>query len=199
MVRRMALQEIDRGYFEAQPHRFERVPNARKRAGWLIAAAPFLLIGIGIAVASPWIWAHFEAQIAAGVDNIRIGRGPGAAFVGVMLAGALGLIIGGIFAYTGIFDAKSWRDRTTGAILTNGLVERYPTADRFDELAHQVFSRTLTAPLPKGDATRGKMILQTMEDREHGIVHVWLEAADGRTAQAAWDGDAARRIARPQS
>lgn len=196
MVRRMALQEIDRGYFEAQPHRFERVPNARKRAGWLIAAAPFLLIGIGIAVASPWIWAHFAEQIAAGVEGWRIGRGPGAAFFGVMLVGALGLILGGIFAYTGLFDAKSWRDRTTGGTLTTGRVERYPKADRFDELAHQIYSGTLSLPLPKGDAARGKMILQTMEDRDHGLVHVWLEAADGRTAQAVWEGETAQRIAR---
>ncbi|WP_156761686.1 hypothetical protein [Microbacterium karelineae] len=190
------VQEIERAYLRAQPDRFIRVASRRKRTGFLIAAGVFLVVALGVAVGAPAMWAHFSGQAQAGYESVRPFRGSGMAFFGIMIVGAMCLILGVICAWLAATKAADWIDSRTGNRLRTGRVARFPDAAAFERIAREMYAGTLAEiPEIRDQAGSGKMILQTMEDREAQRVHVWLESSDGRTASAELHGAAWGRLA----
>ncbi|WP_105565737.1 hypothetical protein [Microbacterium halophytorum] len=191
------MQEIERAYLQAQPQRFRQVADPKRRRGFAIAAAIFLIAALAIALSAPALWEHFSNLPEA--RNLRRPwlNGSGGALFGIVLIGAFCLFFGLFCTWFAVAKSTSWVDSQTGSRLHNGRVARFSDHSAFDRYAAQLRDGTLPEiPEISGQVGSGKMILQSMEDREAHRVHIWLETKDGRTAHAELDGAAWERLSR---
>ncbi|WP_221584815.1 hypothetical protein [Microbacterium sp. G2-8] len=186
---------MERAYLQTQPQRFHQAADPRKRRGFAIAAGIFLIATLAIAVSAPALWEHFSTLPEA--RNVRRPwlNGTGGGFFGIMLIGAFCLFFALFCTWFAVVKSKSWIDTQTGSRLRSGRVARFPDDSAFEHYAAQLSDGTLREiPEISGQVGSGKMILQSMEDREARRVHVWLETAGGRSAHAEFDSTAWDRL-----
>ncbi len=191
----MALREAERGYLEAHPERYARRRSRPKLIGYGIGAAVLLIPAIAGTVAIPTLWEHFSALTQSGYESVRPNRGPGMAFVGVIIALALLWLFGLLLAHAALFRAKDWIDTATGHRVRIGRTARFGDLGAYDRWLVELQSGRFTIfPEAPDRAGTGRVVLQTIEDRDAGTVVVWLEASDGRSVAVPLEAAAARPL-----
>ncbi|MGW8483806.1 hypothetical protein ACWGJP_11775 [Microbacterium sp. NPDC055903] len=186
------LAEIEKGYLAAQPARFERRASRRKRTPYLIGASVFGAAAIVFTIVAPGWIVRLQEDVADGFAPVRASRGPAVVIVGVVVwTVALWVLTG--MALVGAFRrAFEWVDLETGGVLRSGRIARFKDLSDFDALAGGVKSGALVA-FPSGGTcnTRGKTVVQTVEDLAAQRIHVWIEDESGRSTSAVVAGAAA--------
>lgn len=192
---RLALQEIERGLLRARPERFARERSRQKVVGYGTAAGVLLLGAIVGTASLPAFWAHFSGMAQAGYDPVRPLRGAGMAFVGVVIGLVFLWLFGLLFAHAAIFRAWNWVELPSGHRIRTGRTARFDDAAEFDRWLDVLQSGRFTSfPDVAGRAGSGKVVLQTVENREGDRVFVWLEAVDDRHASFEFEGTDGRAL-----